>query len=226
GQRAFSQANAFSETTNIGSIIVTKLDGTAKGCGAISAASATRAPIKFIGLGEDIVELEKFDPKGFAGRILGLGDITGIIDQVERAQIMPDEDRAKEMMKGNVSYNDMLELFKSMGKFGGMRKLLDKLPGGLSYNVDDNMLATSKDSMNAFENIILSMTPDEREATIKLNRSRIERIAMGAGVTIDKVRELINQKKVSEKWIKQMMRAGKRRGRGGQSGLPFNLPGM
>jgi signal recognition particle subunit SRP54 len=226
GQSAFSQANAFSETTNIGSIIVTKLDGTAKGGGAISAAAATRAPIKFIGLGEDIVELEKFDPKGFAGRILGLGDITGIIDQVERAQIMPDEDRAKEMMKGNVSYNDMLELFKSMGKFGGMRKLLDKLPGGLSYNVDDNMLATSKDSMNAFENIILSMTPDEREATIKLNRSRIERIAMGAGVTIDKVRELINQKKVSEKWIKQMMRAGKRRGRGGQSGLPFNLPGM
>jgi signal recognition particle subunit SRP54 len=226
GQSAFNQANAFADATNIGSIIVTKLDGTAKGGGAISAAAATRAPIKFIGLGEDITELEKFDPKGFAGRVLGLGDITGIIDQVERAQIMPDEDRAKEMMKGNVSYNDMLELFKSMGKFGGIRKLLDKLPGGLSYNVDDNMLATSKDSMKAFENIILSMTPDERDATIKLNRSRIERIAMGSGVTVEKVRELINQKKVSEKWIKQMMRAGKRRGRTGQSGLPFNLMGM
>lgn len=226
GQSAYTQATAFADTTNIGSIIVTKLDGTAKGGGAISAAAATHAPIKFIGLGEDIAELEKFDPKGFAGRILGLGDITGIIDQVERAQMMPDEDRAKEMMKGNVSYNDMLELFKSMGKFGGIRKLLEKLPGGMSYNVDDNMLATSKDSMKQFENIILSMTPDERDAFVKLNRSRIDRIAMGAGVSVEKVRELINQKKVSEKWIKQMMRSGKRRGRGGQPGLPFNMMGM
>ncbi|OLS23319.1 MAG: Signal recognition particle 54 kDa protein [Candidatus Heimdallarchaeota archaeon LC_2] len=226
GQSAFNQAKAFAQTTNIGSIIVTKLDGTAKGGGAISAAAATGAPIKFIGLGEDITELEKFDPKGFASRILGLGDITGIIDQVERAQIMPDEDRARAMMKGNVSYNDMLDLFKSMGKFGGIRKLLDKLPGGLSHNVDDNMLATSKESMKDFQNIILSMTNDERDAIIKLNRSRIDRIAMGAGVTSDKVRELVKQKQVSEKWIKQMMKTGKRRGKKGQAGLPFNMMDM
>lgn len=224
GQNAYSQANAFSQSTKIGSIIVTKLDGTAKGGGAISAAAATGAPIKFIGLGEDISELEKFDPKGFAGRILGLGDIEGIIDQVQRAQIEPDEDRAREMMKGNISYSDMLELFESMNKMGGIRKLLDKLPGGLSHSVDDQMLATSKDSMKHFQNIIFSMTPAERDAKVKLNRSRIERIARGSGLGVDKVRELVNQKKVSEKWIKQMSK-GKRRGRG-TTGFPFNLMGM
>jgi signal recognition particle subunit SRP54 len=224
GQGAFNQANAFAETTDIGSIIVTKLDGTAKGGGAISAAAATRAPIKFIGLGEDVREFEKFDPKGFAGRILGLGDISGILDQVQRAEIEPDEERAKEMMKGNVSYSDMLELFESMNKMGGIKKLLDKLPGGLSHSVDDQMLATSKDSMKQFKNIIFSMTPSERDAQVKLGRSRIERIAQGSGVTVEKVRELVNQKKMSEKWIKQMVK-GKRRGRG-NTGFPFNLMGM
>ncbi|MHA2170723.1 MAG: AAA family ATPase, partial [Candidatus Kariarchaeaceae archaeon] len=223
GQSAYSQANAFSQSTQIGSIIVTKLDGTAKGGGAISAAAATQAPIKFIGVGEAITELEKFDPKGFAGRILGLGDLDGILDQVQRAQIAPDEDRAREMMKGHISYSDMLELFESMNKMGGMRKLLDKLPGGLSYNVDEQMLATSKDSMKDFKNIIFSMTPGERDAEVKLGRSRIDRISRGSGVSIEKVRELINQKKVSEKWIKQLSK-GKRRGRG-VSGFPFNLMG-
>lgn len=224
GQSAYIQANAFAESTNIGSIIVTKLDGTAKGGGAISAAAATNAPIKFIGVGEDITELEKFDPKGFAGRILGLGDIAGIIDEVQRANIVPDEDRALEMMKGNISYSDMLDLFDSMGKFGGIRKLIDRLPGGLSHNVDDNMLATSKDSMKIFKNIILSMTPDERDAHVKLGKTRIDRIALGSGVTADKVKELIKQKKMSEKWIKQMMGATKGRGRG-KGGFPFNMMG-
>ncbi len=223
GQSAYSQANAFSQSTQIGSIIVTKLDGTAKGGGAISAAAATQAPIKFIGMGEAITELEKFDPKGFAGRILGLGDLDGILDQVQRAQIAPDEDRAREMMKGHISYSDMLELFESMNKMGGIRKLLDKLPGGLSYNVDDQMLATSKDSMKDFKNIIFSMTPSERDAEVKLGRSRIDRISRGSGVSVEKVRELINQKKVSEKWIKQLGK-GKRRGRG-TPGFPFNLMG-
>ena len=128
GQSAFNQAKAFAERTDIGSIIVTKLDGTAKGGGAASAAAATKAPIKYIGVGEDVTELEKFDPKGFAGRILGMGDIKGLLEQVERAQINTDEDRAKEMMKGNITYDDMVEMFESMNQFGGLRKLLDKLP--------------------------------------------------------------------------------------------------
>jgi len=227
GQTANRQARAFADATTIGSIIVTKLDGTAKGGGAISASAETQAPIKFIGVGEDINDLERFDPKGFASRILGLGDIAGILDQVERAQITPDEERAKEMMKGNVSYSDMLELFESMNKFGGIRKLIDKLPGGISHSVDDQMLATSKDSMATFKNIIFSMTSKERNAQVKLGKSRIDRIARGSGVTSDKVRELINQKKMSEKWIKQMMKGGKRRGRGmNQQAFPFNLAGL
>jgi len=229
GQSAYNQAKAFSETTEIGSIIVTKLDGTAKGGGAISAAAATGAPIKFVGMGEDITELEKFDPKGFAGRILGIGDLKGLLDQVQAAQIAPDEERAKAMMKGNITYDDMMEMFESMNKFGGLRKLLDKLPGGLSYNIDDEMLSMSKDSMEQYKNIILSMTKKERMAEVKLGASRVERIAMGSGVQPEKVKELVKQKKMAEKWIKQMMKGGGRgrnKGMPGMAGLLGNLGGM
>lgn len=224
GQSAYDQAKAFAETTEIGSIIVTKLDGTSKGGGAISSAAATRAPIKFIGVGEDIKQLEKFNPKGFAGRILGIGDMEALIDEVQRAEIQPDEDRAKEMMKGNISYTDMIEMFDSMSKMGGMRSLLSKLPGGISANVDDNMLAMSKDTMKQFKSIIFSMTPSERDGEVKLGISRISRIAKGSGVDTTKVRELIKQKKMSEKMIKQMMRGTKKRGRG-QSQNPLDMLG-
>ena len=226
GQSAFNQAKAFAERTDIGSIIVTKLDGTAKGGGAISAAAATKAPIKYIGVGEDVTELEKFDPKGFAGRILGMGDIKGLLEQVERAQINTDEDRAKEMMKGNITYDDMVEMFESMNQFGGLRKLLDKLPGGLSYNIDDDMLSMSKGKMSQYKNIILSMTKKERHAEVKLGKTRIDRIAMGSGVSSDDVKELRKQKEMAEKWIKQMMKGGGRGRNKGMGGLPFNLPGM
>ncbi len=220
GQSAYGQAKAFAKITNIGSIIVTKLDGTAKGGGAISAAAATSAPIKFIGTGEDIKDLEKFNPKGFAGRILGMGDLDAIIDEVKRAQIDLNEDRAMDMMKGNITYTDMLELFDSMNKMGGMRNLLTKLPGGISNSVDDNMLATSKDSMKSFKSIIFSMTKQERDAEVKLGKARIDRIARGSGVTPEKVKELINQKKVSEQMIRQMTK-GKRRGKKGNQNNPL-----
>ncbi|MHA2503028.1 MAG: signal recognition particle receptor subunit alpha [Candidatus Kariarchaeaceae archaeon] len=227
GQSAFNQAKAFAETTDIGSIIVTKLDGTAKGGGAISAAAATQAPIKFVGMGEDITEFEKFNPKGFAGRILGIGDLEGLLDQVQSAQITPDEERAKAMMKGNITYDDMMDMFQQMNKFGGLRKLLDKLPGGLSHSLDDDMLSMSKDSMEQYQNIILSMTKKERMAEVKLGKTRVDRIAMGSGVDTEKVKELVKQKKMAEKWIKQMMKGGgKRRGGKGNSGFPFNLAGM
>ncbi len=226
GQSAYGQAKAFAEATPIGSIIVTKLDGSAKGGGAISAAAATGAPIKFIGTGEDIKQLEKFNPKGFAGRILGMGDIESILEQVERAQIQPDEERAKEMMKGNISYNDLLEMFESMNKMGGIKNLVSKLPG-ISTAVDDNMLATSKESMKQYRSIIFSMTPKERDALVKLNRSRIERIARGSGMDVDKVKELIKQKKMAEKMIKQMMKGNKSRRRGGQQQPSlFDLAGL
>ena len=227
GQSAYNQAKAFAETaSNIGSIIVTKLDGTAKGGGAISAAAATGAPIKFVGLGEDIKDFERFNPKGFAGRILGIGDMEGLLDQVKAAQIEPDEERAKQMMKGNITFDDMMEMFESMNKMGGLRSLLSKLPGGLSYNVDDDMLSMSKDSMESFKNIILSMTKKERLAQVRLGKTRIDRIAMGSGVQPEKVKELVKQKKMAETWIKKMMKGGGR-GRGkGMGGLPFNLAGM
>lgn len=224
GQKAYDQANAFAEATNIGSIIVTKLDGSAAGGGAISASAATGAPIKFIGMGENIKQLEEFDPKKFVGRILGMGDIETLLDEVKKANIELDEDRTAAMMKGKLNYNDILSMFSTMNKMGGFRKILDMLPGGMTHQVDDNMLNMSKDSMKIYENIIASMTQNERDAEVRLTMSRIERIARGSGTSIEKVRELVNQKKNAEKMVKQMTKP-RRKGRGGEmGGLPFNLP--
>ena len=223
GKQVFESAQRYATVSDIGSIIVTKLDGTAKGGGAISASAAAGVPIKFIGIGEDISALEEFDPKKFVGRILGMGDLDSLIDEVKKANLALSEDRTEEMMKGHMNFNDILMMFESMNKMGGFRRILDMLPGGMTHQVDDNMLNMSKENMKKFKTIISSMTVKEREAEVKLNRTRIERIARGSGVTVEAVKELVNQKKMAEKMVKQMGKP-KRRGRGGAEELPFGLP--
>ncbi len=224
GKQVFESAQKYARVSEIGSIIVTKLDGTAKGGGAISASAAAGVPIKYIGTGEDITALEEFNPKKFVGRILGMGDLDTLIEEVKKANLALSEDRTEEMMKGHMNYNDILMMFESMNKMGGFRKILDMLPGGMTHQVDDNMLNMSKENMEKFKVVISSMTKKEREAEVKLNRTRIERIARGSGVTVEDVKELVNQKKMAEKMVKQMNKP-KRRGRGGSGGgLPFGLP--
>ena len=224
GQTAFSQATAFAQATPIGSIIVTKLDGTAKGGGAISAAAATRAPIKFIGTGEKIADLEEFDPTRFVSRILGMGDLEALLEEVKRANVAIDEDRTKAMMKGKMNYEDIMQMFEAMNSMGGFRKILNMMPGGLSHQVDDNMLNMSKTTMEKYRTVISSMTKAEKLGDVKLNRSRIERLAKGSGVTVETIRELIAQKKNAEKMIKQMTKP-RRKGPGGDmGGLPFPFP--
>ncbi len=222
GQVAKKQALEFKKATDIGSIIVTKLDGTAKGGGAISASVSTGAPIKFIGTGEGLDDFEPFDPKKFVGRILGLGDIETLLEEVKKAQIELDEDRTKEIMKGHLTYRDIITMFESMNKMGGFRKILDLLPGGMGHQLDDSMLNMSKESMKKYKTIISSMTDKEKDALVKLSRTRIERIAKGSGTSIDDVKELINQKKNAEKMMKQMTKP--RRGKKGIPGMPFNFP--
>ncbi len=226
GQAAFGQASAFAKATKVGSVIVTKLDGTAKGGGAISASVATGAPIKFIGVGEKIDDLERYDPKRLVSRILGLGDLETLLEEVKQAQIDTSEEQAKAIMKGKFTLRDMMDMMEQMNKMGGIKKLISMIPG-MSMGLDDSMLQMSKESLERFKIIMSSMTDEELDGKVKINRSRQERIARGSGVTLEDIRAMLQQYEQSKKMVKTFMRQSKRRGAGGQQipGIPGFPPG-
>ncbi len=226
GQAAFGQASAFARATKVGSVIVTKLDGTAKGGGAISASVATGAPIKFIGIGEKIDDLERYDPKRLVSRILGLGDLETLLEEVKQAQIDTSEEQAKAIMKGKFTLRDMMDMMEQMNKMGGIKKLMSMIPG-MSMGLDDNMLQMSKESLERFKIIMSSMTDEELDGKVKINRSRQERIARGSGVTLEDIRSMLQQYEQSKKMVKTFMKQSKRRGAGGQQipGIPGFPPG-
>ena len=129
GQQCFSQAEAFNKATNIGGIIVTKLDGTAKGGGTLAAAAATGAKVYFLSTGEKIDDFEEFSPTRFVGRLLGLGDIRGLIERVKRAEISISEEATKRIMSGKMTLEDFLVQIEEMGKLGPLEKILEMIPG-------------------------------------------------------------------------------------------------
>ncbi|MFX1265940.1 MAG: signal recognition particle receptor subunit alpha, partial [Promethearchaeota archaeon] len=156
GQQAGIQATAFRDATEIGSIIVTKLDGSAKGGGALSAVAATGAPIKFIGTGEGMDAIEPFNPTKFAGRLLGMSDIQGLIEKVREAQIEVDEDATMRFMKGQFSLNDMMAQLKQLKKMGPIGKVMEML--GLQYKLPDDIAEIQEENMKRWEVIMSSMT--------------------------------------------------------------------
>lgn len=222
GQQAGVQAGAFKDATDIGSIIVTKLDGSAKGGGALSAVAATGAPIKFIGTGEGMDAIEPFNPTKFAGRLLGMSDIRGLIDKVREAQIEVDEDATMRFMKGQFSLNDMMAQLKQLKKMGPIGKVMEML--GLKYKLPDDIAEIQEDNMKRWEVIMNSMTKDELDNPRIIKSSRIARIAHGSGTSAKDVRELLKQHQQMQKMMKQFGK--QRRGRrGGIPGIP-GLPGM
>ena len=222
GQQAGAQASAFEEATDIGSIIVTKLDGSAKGGGALSAVAATGAPIKYIGTGEGMDAIEPFSPTKFAGRLLGMSDIKGLIEKVHEAQIEVDEDAAMRIMKGKFTLNDMMAQMKQLKKMGPLGKVMEML--GLQYKLPDDVAEMQEENLKKFEVIMKSMTKEELDEPKLLKSSRIKRIAMGSGTSERDVRELLKQYDTMKKMMKQMSKS--RRGRrGGIPGMP-GFPGM
>ncbi len=222
GQQASAQAAAFKEATDIGSIIVTKLDGGAKGGGALSAVAATGAPIKFIGVGEGMDAIETFNPTKFAGRLLGMSDIKGLIDKVREAQIDVDEDAAMRLMKGQFTLKDMMVQMKQLKKMGPIGKVMEML--GLQYKLPDDVAELQEENLRKFEVIMNSMTKEELNDPKVIKSSRIRRIARGAGVQPEDVRELLKQYEQMKKMMKAMSK--QRRGRrGGFPGIP-GMPGM
>lgn len=216
GQQATVQAKAFHEATPIGSILVTKLDGSARGGGALSAVAATGAPIKFIGTGEKVEDIESFVPSRFVGRLLGMGDLETLIEKVHEAEVKVPEKKAKAILSGKFTLTDMYEQFEAMKGMGTFRKLLKMLPG-MSYNIPEDMLNTAEGRLEKWRVMIQSMTPEEKGDPKIFNASRMKRVAKGSGTSEKEVKELLKQYVMMRRMLKTLRRKKK---------LPFFGKGM
>ena len=201
GQQAYNQAKAFHETASVGGIIVTKLDGTAKGGGALAASAATGARIMFIGTGERIDDLEQFSPTRFVGRMLGMGDIKALLEMAKGLELQSDENQAKRLLSGKITIEDFYAQMENVGKMG-FRNIIDNLPG-LSGMIKEDQLDTLQNKMEKWRFIIQSMTKEEKKNPDIINDSRRKRIARGAGMTEHDVKELIKQYNNSKIMMKQ-----------------------
>lgn len=217
GQAAMAQARAFNEATNIGSILVTKLDGTAKGGGALSAVAATEAKIKFISVGEGTDDIEQFVPSNFVGRLLGIGDIASLVEKVREAEVKIPEKKARAMLEGRFNLKDMYDQLEAIRKMGPLKKVLGMLPGG--YNLPDDAMENAEEKMDAWRAMIQSMTKDEVEAPKIIDSSRARRIARGSGRAEKEVKELVNQYVT----MKKMMKSLKRRQGALMKRFPFQM---
>ena len=201
GQQAFNQAKAFHEAVAVGGIIVTKLDGTAKGGGVPAASAVTGAKVMFIGTGERIDDLEVFSPTGFVGRILGMGDIKAILEMARGLELQADENQAKRLLSGKITIEDFYAQMENVGKMG-FRNVIDNLPG-LSGMVKEDQLDALEGKMEKWRFIIQSMTRHEKKNPEIINESRRKRIARGAGITEHEVKDLVKQYSNSKTMMKQ-----------------------
>jgi signal recognition particle subunit SRP54 len=201
GQQCYNQALAFHQASPIGGIIVTKLDGAAKGGGALAAAAATGARVFFIGTGERIDDLEEFSPTRFVGRLLGMGDLKALMDMVREAEVGVDEKMVQRVMSGKLTMDDLVVQFDQMKKFGSLKKVLEHVPG-FSGAVDAKELDKAEDRVKVYKSIIQSMTKGERESPDKINASRLRRIAAGSGRSEKDVRELLSRYKQMKALVK------------------------
>ncbi len=219
GQDAVNTAKAFSDALPLTGVVLTKLDGDSRGGAALSVRHVTGKPIKFTGIAEKLTGLEEFYPDRMASRILGMGDVLGLIEDAHRSA---DQDEAKKLMKKMKSgkgfdLNDFRMQFQQMKKMGGMSAMMDKLPAHLSQaaqnvNVDEKVI-------NRTEAIINSMTPQERTKPDILKATRKRRIAAGSGVSVQEVNRVLSQFEQARKMMKMM-------NKGGMSKMVRGLKGM
>jgi signal recognition particle subunit SRP54 len=211
GQQAHQQAEAFMDATDIGSIIITKLDGSAKGGGALSAVHATGAPIKFIGEGEKIDALEEFDPKRYVARLLGLGDLESLLAKVTEATEQHEltEKDALKFIKGKFSLKDMYRQLEMVSSMGPLQQVMQMIPG-FGANIPSDMVELSEDRLKKFRIIMDSMTEKELEDPKRIHFSNIKRISRGSGTTHREVKELLDQYNMMKKMFKQFGKRGKK----------------
>ncbi|MBD5801149.1 Signal recognition particle protein [Azoarcus sp. Aa7] len=225
GQDAVNTARAFNEALPLTGVVLTKLDGDARGGAALSVRHVTGKPLKFAGVGEKLTGLEEFHPERMASRILGMGDILGLVEDARRGV---DEEKARafaEKLKTGKGFdlNDFKEQIGQMRKMGGLASMMDKLPAQFSQMAGKLQGGVEEKAIGRIEGIINSMTPLERAKPELLKASRKRRIAAGAGVTVQEVNRLLNQFEQTQKVMKQFSKGGMQKMMRGMKGM---LPGM
>jgi len=221
GQDAVNVAESFNEKLDVSGVVLTKLDGDTRGGAALSIRTVTEKPIKFIGVGEKLDELEEFHPDRMASRILGMGDVLSLI---EKAETNLDEKQAKEMQEkmrtASFTFDDFLEQMGQVKEMGPLDELIGMIPGAnkmkgmKNAQIDDQQIVQ-------IEAIIQSMTKKERQEPALMNASRKKRIAKGSGTTVSQVNRLLKQFNDMQKMMKQMMNSQK-----GKKGKGMNFPFM
>src|SRR6056297_2356516 len=235
GQGAKDQAREFDDSIGIDGVVITKLDGTAKGGGALTAVNETDSSIAFLGTGEEVRDIERFEPSGFISRLLGMGDLKQLTERVERAMeetdIEEDDWDPEEMLQGNFTLNDMQKQLEAMNNMGPLSQVLDMIPGmggGIKDQLPDDAMDVTEERMHTFRVVMDSMTDAEKEYPKAIGASQIQRIARGSGTSEESVRELIDQFKLMERTMKQfqgmgsekeMQRMMQQMGGGGMGGM-------
>jgi signal recognition particle subunit SRP54 len=225
GQDAVNTARAFSEALPLTGVVLTKLDGDARGGAALSVRHVTGKPLKFAGVGEKLSGLEEFHPERMASRILGMGDILGLVEEARRGV---DEDQARafaQKLKTGKGFDlsDFKEQIGQMRKMGGLSSMLEKLPAQFAQAAGQLQGGAEEKTIGRIEGIINSMTPTERARPELLKASRKRRIAAGAGVTVQEVNRLLKQFEQTQKMMKQFSRGGMQKM---MRGMKSMLPGM
>ena len=240
GQSAKDQAQEFEESIGIDGVVITKLDGTAKGGGALAAVNETDSTIAFLGTGETVKDVERFEASGFVSRLLGMGDLEQLAERVERAMVeTEDEDEdwePEDILEGQFTLKDMRKQMQAMNRMGPLDQVMDMIPGlggGLKDQLPDDAMDVTEERMRDFDVIMDSMTETELENPRVVGASRIKRIASGAGKSEERIRELLQQHKMMkqtlqqfqgmgdadmERMMKQMQQGGGPGGMGGMGG--------
>jgi signal recognition particle subunit SRP54 len=193
GQEAVNVATHFDQALNITGAVLTKLDGDARGGGALSLKAVTNKPIKFVGVGEKLEDFEPFHPERMASRILGMGDVISLVERAAEAVDLDDAKRLEEKMrKGQFTLEDFLDQLRQMKKLGSLERIVGLLPGGSEALRDTDMGKSEKD-LRRMEGMICAMTLQERRNPHILNAKRRIRIAKGSGVTVTELNTLLNK---------------------------------
>ncbi len=207
GQAARTQASEFQKALEVNGVIITRMDSTAKAGGALTACYETKAPVFFIGTGEKSNDLESFNPQSFVSRILGMGDLEGLLEKVQSAVDQDSQKKMKDKLeKGEFDLRDFQEQIKSMSSIGSFDKLLDMVPGfsGLKGKVPEKMIGNQEEKTKKWQHAINSMTEEEIKNPDLLEKqtSRIARIAKGSGTSTSDIRQLIKQYKMIKEFTK------------------------
>ena len=206
GQAAKNQAEKFANNLNITGVIVSRMDSTAKGGGALTACAETKSGVYFITTGEKINDLESFDPESFLSRMLGMGDLKSLLEKIHSVTDEKQQEKIqKRLQEGKLTLDDVVEQVKSMNSLGGFSKLKSMIPGMNNAKIPDDLLGTQEEKIKKWEHIIKSMTTEERQnpELIQKQTTRIGRIAKGAGVNNSDVRSLLKQYDMLSAMVKE-----------------------